>query len=101
MADARSIPNPNPTPKQQLLSDKKRVTAHLDLMERPQFQDSINTALLQYSLSVNANVTDANSAAMAGMKLKGAQEFVDILFRLAFNPAEPTRPESQKLNHKA
>ena len=100
MADAPKPPPLNPTPKQQFAASKRRISDHLELMASPQFQDSINMALLQYTTVATANVSDANGAALAGMKIKGAQEFVDVLCKLALMPVDATKPESQKLNYR-
>jgi hypothetical protein len=91
----------NPSPKLQFMSDPKRVSAHRNTMQMPQIQDSINMALLNYQRELFARVNDANGSAAAGLKLKGALEFVDEFLRLAEAPKpHADSPKSAQLDHK-
>lgn len=72
-----------PTPKQQFMADPKRVANHRRITEDAHLQDSINMALLQFQHDLTKNMSEANGAAAAAFKIKGALEFVDCLFKLS------------------
>jgi hypothetical protein len=73
----------NPPPKIRFLTDGKRVTAHRNIFQMPQVEDSINTALLEYQrLLLGKSQIEMSAAATSGLKLAGALEFADILIKL-------------------
>lgn len=78
-----------------------RISAHRNVMSLDPVRTGIDWALLHYQhyLAVNG-AKDANDAAQSMIKIKGALEFVDLLYRLAEAPQ--SRPEPQnvsKLDH--
>src|SRR5262245_38530728 len=99
MAD---IPNLNPSGKQQAMENESFIHKHRDLVANPQFQQSMNLAMIQYQGMLAQGTTDSNGAAANMFKLKGAQEFMHQFLYLAeeFKPvAKPT--DSGKLDYKA
>lgn len=94
-------PNPNPSPKEQFLGNKARIEKHLTLIGMPQFQDSVNMALLELQKRVIGNLNNANDAAAAALQLRGAQEFVGIFTNLGFAIRKPAVVEPLKLDHSA
>lgn len=92
----------NPSAKLQFLSSPTRVKNHNRIFEGYEIQDSINMALLHFQRELLVGVTDGISASAAGMKLKGAAEFVDILFKLGDANAKPhSNVPTLKLDHNA
>lgn len=102
MAEPTTTPLLNPSGKQQLLSIAARIKAHRELVVNPQFQDSLNLALLQYSQMLASGTSESNVAAANMFKLKGAQEFIHQFLYLAesFRPEVAAKP-SGNLNHEA
>ena len=92
----------NPSAKFQFIQDAGRVRAHNQVFEMPQVQDSINMALLEYQRRLLKDANDGVACASAGMKLKGAAEFVDILIKLS-DASVKTEEKSNvvQLDHKA
>lgn len=91
----------NPSAKFQFMKDSKRISAHRNIMQMDQTQDSINMALLEYQRLLLVNAADANAAAAAGLKLKGALEFVDIMMKLGEAPRQSEKPALIQLDHRA
>ncbi len=92
----------NPSAKFQFVQDAARVRAHNNIFEMPQIQDSINMGLLEYQRRLLKDATDGVACSMAGMKLKGAAEFVDILIKLSDTSVEPeAKSTGPKLVHTA
>jgi hypothetical protein len=91
----------NPSAKYQFMKSAKRVGDHRNIMQMGQFQDSVNMALLEYQRMVFRDANDGNSSAAAGMKVKGALEFVDTLFKLGEMPQQPERSKLVQLDHRA
>jgi len=89
----------NPSPKQQFLANPKRVSAHRELMQNPQMQDSLNMGLLHYQLALAANMTDANAAAANSFKVKGVLEFIDVFLKLGESSQAPTQSKIVGLDH--
>ncbi len=86
----------NPSAKYQFVTNGKRTSAHNNLMQQEQMQDSVNMSLLEYQRRLLVGAKDANAAAAAGLKLKGALELVDIMFKLG---QIPTKTEVAQTNH--
>jgi len=92
----------NPSAKFQFVGDAARVAAHNRIFEMPQIQDSINMALLEFQRRLLKDSNDGVTCSMAGMKLKGAAEFVDILIKLSDTSVEQTKqPTGPKIDHNA
>lgn len=101
MADSPVI---NRTPKQKLLDHKARISAHNALLNNPQLEDSIETALLeQQRILMSPNQpADGNAAASAALMLRGANHFVDIFLKLSTPPQpQAEQPKIVGLNHRA
>lgn len=76
------------------------------MLSHPQWQISLNLALLQYSKMMtmpNAPAVDGNMAAQCLLKLKGAQEFVEVLLNMTevARPAILQKPSQASLDHGA
>jgi hypothetical protein len=96
-------PITNPTPKQEFLESAAACKAHRELMQNPALRRSFNAALLHHQRRLTSAVEiDGNAAAAYFLKIKGAQEFLDILINLA-EPATPAsgKADLNKLNYKA
>lgn len=76
-------------PKQSYLRDPASCAKHSDLMATPSFQVAAATALLEYQRRVTTS--DPALAAAVTFKLRGAQDYLDVLMNLgiAEGKAEP------------
>lgn len=97
----KDIAQANPTPKQQLVADKKRVSGHFSILDNPQLLDSINTSLLEQQRILSERSGDANAAAAAQYMQKGALHFVEVFLKLAFVPERSQEKSPSQLNHQA
>jgi hypothetical protein len=88
----------NPTPKERFQQSAARLGAHRALVDSEAFQVGIDHALLEFQHLVAGRVTDANSAAAAGMKIQGVKEFVDIFRMLSETFALPAPARSGNLH---
>lgn len=97
MAD--NIPPILQSPKQQLMSDAKRISRHRDLVASDQMLDSTATAMLEYQRMLSLSTADSNAAAANMFKLKGAQEFLIVLVNLSEAQKQPEPSRIQRLDH--
>ncbi len=91
----------NPTPKQQVTANSKRIALHRAVVETTGFQDAINMGLLQYQRMLAESTVDSNVAAASMFKLKGAQEFVQVLIHLTHHTSIKTESKIAQLDHNA
>lgn len=86
------VPNVNPSPKERFLSNREFVTKHHDLIQLPEFQRALDYALLQMSRELAIRETpDAQDAMGAHYEIKGANDFIKTLKRLAESDIPQTK----------
>lgn len=68
------------SPKQRFLGVPATAAAHSDIMASPQFQAAAAAALLEYQYRVCP--VDPTVLMVSAAKLKGAQEFLNVLMNL-------------------
>lgn len=105
MADQKelTIPLPiNPSPKLLFRVNTVKVKNHISMVSSPVLKESIDVALLEYQHRLAGNTAESNGAAAAMFKIKGALEFIDELYKLAYAP-EPRKqvPDGAKIDHNA
>lgn len=66
------------SPKAAFLAAKATAASHSDIMATPAFQHAAMLALAEYTY----RLSNPDSLALAGAKLKGAQEFLGVLLNL-------------------
>lgn len=88
--------NVNPTPKQRFVAVSAYVTAHRDLIQRPEVQRAFDYALAQMLYEQSSEVSDGNSAAAGFYRMAGAQRFVTVLKELGETPNVPVRKPGEK-----
>lgn len=84
----------NPSPKSRFQESGNNLSEHRKLIETPAFRRACDMAMLQYTIQVNGQTLDGNSAAASAFRLLGAQEFLNTLILLAENviPPAPKAP---------
>jgi hypothetical protein len=83
----------NPSPKSRFLAEKKLVEAHISIFSSGPAQASIDASLLQYQRILSGmNPADAQGQMAMYNRMKGAEEFVEILLNLS-NEHVPTKQE--------
>ena len=89
----------NPTPKMRFMDSNENLSKHRTLVDSKEFQRAEDFAMRQYTIEQMNRVTDANSAAAAGLKLLGAHEFLTT-FRLLSEQAKiaTIRPVTDNLS---
>ncbi len=100
---AESIPV-NPRPKQEFLASAIACKAHKALIERADFQNSLRTAMAQYTRRMcelaPASLDSANqlqASAMCFQRIQGMNDFVNTLLSLAEVPRQPAKVQSDNL----
>ena len=73
----------NPQPKFRFQESGGNISQHRDLLQSVAFQRAIDWALLQYQRQLCEEEGDLNQMAAKHLKIKGAQEFVKVIFMLA------------------
>lgn len=90
----------NPNPKQAFRASGVKVSNHRKTMESPILRESLDTALLHYQFLLAGSTQDSNGAAAAMFKIKGALEFIDVLYRLSEAPSAPVSiVDRQQIDH--
>lgn len=97
-------PNVNPSPKARFVSSKANTDSHRELISRPDFNRSVETALAQMMwLHSSGGEPSAsipgNDAAGKFYRLQGAQEFLTILKTLAETSVPLTQPDTDLAIH--
>jgi len=69
------------------------------MVDSEAFSRAIDAALLQYQQEATSNITDGNGAGSAGLRIRGAIEFVRVLKNLSETPAAPTIRPDDNLRH--
>jgi hypothetical protein len=83
------IVNVNPSPKARFIGVKAYIDTHRELIQRPDLQRGLDSALAQYAWELSAVDMDGNKAAQHQFKLVGAHEFIRTLKSLAEQPIVP------------
>lgn len=94
-----SSPIANPTPKQRFMELPATIHKHRELVDDPQFQQSIDFAMMQYTATLGTFVTNDDEAKAAGWRLRGMVDFVNVLRMLSEQPPRPKIIATQNLNH--
>jgi len=96
-----STPITNPSPKRRFMASAQNVTSHRDMIATREFERGSDFAMLQYQWTVNAGMTDTQSALAAAYKLQGANEFLQTMKLLGETPRMPAPViDQQNLDHK-
>lgn len=82
-------------PKRIYLRDAKAAADHTNYMATPQFQFAAASAIIEYSRIITNG--DPALAASVTFKLRGAQEYLNVLMNLGIPDAEPVRPVNNDL----
>lgn len=92
----------NASPKARFMESGVRISSHRNVMQLDPLRTGIDWALLHYQhyLAVTG-AKDANDAAQSMIKMKGALEFIDLLYKLAEPPSAAPQPITNvtKLDH--
>ena len=88
--------NVNPSPKQRFVAVKAYVDAHRELMQRPDLQRAVDSALAHMLWLEAGGANDGNSAAASHYRLAGAHSFVQIMKELAESRAPAKRQPGDK-----
>jgi hypothetical protein len=90
MTQAQQIPPAvtNPTPKTRFLESGLRISEHRKMVDSPAFQAGADSALLEYSALLSTQSVDGQGAAANHFKLRGAQEFLQVLRNLSETPPQ-------------
>lgn len=73
----------NISPRTRFQQSGTRISAHRDLITRPEFIEAIDRALLEYQSQLSVKCTDQYSAMRNGLCILGANEFIAVLRKLA------------------
>jgi hypothetical protein len=91
--------NPNKSPKQRFIDMGLWVTDHRVMVDSQAFTRACDFAMLQFQRVVTANVVDGNGAGAAGLRIQGAQQFLEIMRNLSETPQIPTTRNDDNLKH--
>lgn len=85
------------------MSKDANIAKHREIISHPEFQKSINLALLHYTRTLSVATQDSQAAAANMFKLKGAQEFAQEFLYLAepVNKPQVVKPVAGQLDHNA
>lgn len=92
--------NPNRPPKQRFRENAQWVGQHRQMVDSDPFTRAIDMALLQYQANITTTINDGNGAGAVGLKLQGAQEFINVLRNLSEEPTPLARRPDDNLTHK-
>lgn len=84
------------TPRFDFLADKRKLIAHQELVVSPVFKEAAMAALLEYQFTLKAALLA--DGALIALKLKGAEDFLNIFLNLAEESIERDRPEEDALH---
>lgn len=90
-----------PSPKARFLESADNISKHRSMVDSKEFQRACDFAMLQFSASVCQEIQDGNTAMAVGMKLLGANQFMQVLRNLSEVPKGPTNIITPRLNHQA
>lgn len=76
--------NYNPSPKDEFLQAAHNIDKHKKLVTDDDLRNGLSYALREYCRRISSsNPQDLGSAAMQFMKVKGAEEFLDVFLNLS------------------
>lgn len=88
------MPKPvtNPTSKARFLESSDNISKHRDLVDSTTFQRACDFAMLQFSMAVATTPMTAEDVSIgaAGLKLRGAHDFLSIFRNLSEAPQKPS-----------
>lgn len=87
----------NPSPRQRFQMSSKAISAHRELMQRPDLEVGLDFALMEYQGILSRQSTTFNDAAANHFKITGVLEFLQTLRQLAEPNAPTTLPKSDNL----
>jgi len=92
----------NTTPKFRFIESGNNVTQHRKMVDQPEFQRACDFAMLSFSLAVSQTpiTQEELSLGAAGLKLRGAQDFLSIFRNLSEQPKVPSNIVPVGLNHR-
>lgn len=93
--------NINPSPRQRFQLKAENIRAHRAIIEKDEFQRSLDHALMQYQLMLVVDAKDGNSAAAAHYKMQGVLEFLHQFKYLAEQVVPERRKLPDQLDYKA
>lgn len=91
--------NPNRTPKQRFQEMSQWIGEHRQMVDSIPFTRAIDYAMLQFQQMVTSNITNGEGAGSAGLRMQGAQQFLDILRNLSEKPVPPVTRPDDNLKH--
>jgi len=90
----------NPTPKQRFQAlGNKAMGDHRQMVDSSAFNIAVDMALLQYQRESTATIVDGNGAGSVGLRLQGAQEFINVLRNLSETYTLPINRPQDNLKH--
>jgi hypothetical protein len=101
MAETAPAPLLNASPKYRFMQNSRAVSQHRDMIASTVFQHATDFALLQYQTILAQNTKGPDDATLAGLKLRGAHEFLETLTMMAETPRMPAPTIVEGLDHKA
>lgn len=90
----------NATPKARFLESGDNITKHRKMVDSGEFQRACDFAMLQYTGGISGEITDGTTAMAVGLKLLGAQQFLQVLRNLSEAPKAPSNIVPVGLNHR-
>lgn len=92
----------NPSPSARFRESGNNIGRHRDMVVSHEFQRAADFGMLEYAAQLTLATKDANEAMAAGLKLRGAYEFLQIMRNLGESPRmAPPRVITDNLDHKA
>jgi hypothetical protein len=92
--------NPNKTPKQRFVEMSQWIGEHRQMVDSVAFTRGCDFAMLQFQADVTSNITDGTGAGSAGLRMQGAQQFLQILRTLSETSTPSIRRPDDNLQHK-
>ena len=92
----------NPTPKSRFIESSQNISSHRKLVDDPAFQRSLDYAMLEFANTLARTSIEPQDISLgaAGLKLRGAQEFLHIFRNLSEQPKDlPKIARLDNLNH--
>ena len=101
-APAKPTPpfNPNKTPKQRFTEMSQWIGEHRQMVDSVAFSRACDFAMLQFQQAVTASITNGEGAGAAGLKMQGAQQFLEILRNLSETTTPSVRRPDDNLQHR-
>lgn len=91
--------NPNKSPKQRFVEMSQWVGEHRQMVDSQAFVRACDMAMLQFQRDITANINSGDGAGAAGLKMQGAQKFLEILRNLSETSTPEVRRPDDNLAH--